>query len=161
MNSSASLLAIPALAACCAGCGGGHPPTYPVAGRVRFVDGQPVPFGLVEFRSAGSAVTARGKIDSRGEFALSTFAPGDGALAGNHQVVVVQHFTPLPKSPRSARSGGQLPTVAGHDHSPNVVATRHSKYETSGLTAVVKAQSKNVVQLVVERAGLQPAGPSR
>lgn len=73
------------------GCGPQHPGTYPVSGKVQFDDGQPVEMGLVELRSKSKPpVNARGKIQADGRFQLGTFEAGDGAVLGDHDVIVVQ-----------------------------------------------------------------------
>ena len=77
-----------------AGCGGAPAPTYPVEGTVR-LDGAPLRHGVVLFEAisatgSNGAYTARGRIGPEGRYSLSTFAPGDGAVAGRHRVVVAQ-----------------------------------------------------------------------
>ncbi len=57
-------------------------PTYPVAGKIRFVEGGPVKVGTVELKSREHGVQARGHIETDGTFTLTTFAEGDGAVAG-------------------------------------------------------------------------------
>ena len=72
------------------GCGSGKLPTYPVTGTVTFADGKPVAFGQIELYNAEHDLTARGKIQPDGTFELGTFADRDGAVAGQHQAIVVQ-----------------------------------------------------------------------
>lgn len=89
-----------------AGCGTGKPATYPVEGTVRFEDGELVTFGMVEFHQPAQKLSARGKIRSDGTFSMSTFEPGDGAVAGTHRVMVVQLLMPgtvgVPNRPHQA-----------------------------------------------------------
>ena len=74
------------------GCGpdNGSLPTYPVTGEVVFADGSPLRGGRVEFRSMDNspAVVASGHFGDDGKFQLRTYRPGDGAVEGEHQVVV-------------------------------------------------------------------------
>src|SRR5687768_12763016 len=77
------------------GCGDGRPATFPVQGTVRFQSGEPVPVGVVEFRSKSDGRIAKGKINQQGRFTVGTFTNDDGAVAGEHQVLVIQHFDPL------------------------------------------------------------------
>lgn len=63
---------------------------WPTKGRVLFENGDPVRFGTVEFNSLERNLTARGAIDPDGNFVLTTFTPGDGAVAGRHRAIVVQ-----------------------------------------------------------------------
>ncbi|MEA1951951.1 MAG: hypothetical protein U9N87_11235, partial [Planctomycetota bacterium] len=72
-----------------AGCGGPLP-TYKAGGKVTLPDGTPMNAGQVEFRPVDSEhlVSARGAIQTDGTFELSTFEAGDGAIEGEHQVLV-------------------------------------------------------------------------
>jgi hypothetical protein len=138
------------------GCGDGHPPTYPVQGRVRFDDGRAVPVGVVEFRSESGGHIARGKIDQQGHFALGTFRRGDGAVEGLHHVIVVQHFDPilwqdghLKEPPANLDGEHGDHDHDHHSHEPMFVDRRFAAYDTSGLKATVKPRSDNPVELVV------------
>jgi hypothetical protein len=119
----------------CLGCGDSNPRTYPVQGRVVFDDGQVVQQGSVEFRldSEVDRVVARGKIASDGSFSLSTFEPGDGALPGEHQVIVQQLII----------AEG---FAAGHQHGPRVPAV-YAEYGRSGLKAKVKPEPINAIEI--------------
>lgn len=66
-----------------------RPRVYPASGRVVFSDGSPLPGGRIELRSREHPYSARGRIERDGRFELTTFTPGDGALAGPHQVIVL------------------------------------------------------------------------
>ncbi len=128
-----------------AGCGDSRPSTYPVAGTVEFGDGTPVRFGIVEFIPEESGPSARGKIDQQGRFRLGTFTQDDGAIAGRHGIIIVQHF-----------SAGPFPSGEDTDHishaeDSTVVDFRFSQLDLSPLTATVKEES-NQVKLRVERA---------
>lgn len=125
------------------GCGDTRPATYLVRGTVEFGDGSPLTVGFVEFIPETTGPSARGKLDSRGQFMLGTFETADGAIAGDYRVVVVQHFTAT-----TAQSGD-------HDHASEgvsmVVDRRYSMHEATPLSATVKPQ-ENKVRLRVERA---------
>src|SRR5262245_1345808 len=89
--SRGKLRAIPCLLAAASfvavGCGGNaNEPTYSAGGTVRLPDGSPLPAGFISFRSMDNSrpLTARGELDTEGNFELSTFEPGDGAVAGRH-----------------------------------------------------------------------------
>jgi len=80
------------------GCSGGvdRPLTAKVAGRVT-LDGQPVAGAFVQFvpQGSGDAQTgggrpATGHTDAAGNFVLSTFEDGDGAVIGTHRVLVTE-----------------------------------------------------------------------
>jgi len=70
------------------GCGrSGEPRTYPVRGKVTY-KGRAVPHGTVTFFPA-SGQAATGEIKPDGTYELTTFRRGDGAVAGEHKVVIV------------------------------------------------------------------------
>ena len=74
-------------------CGCGGPQMAPVKGRVMF-NGKPVKSAAVTFSPAGAAgqketgKPGTGFTDEDGNFQLSTFSNYDGALVGNHAVLV-------------------------------------------------------------------------
>lgn len=141
-----------AATACVAGCGDGRPATYPVEGVLRFEDGRPVTFGAVEFRSPAERLTARGKIDERGHFRLTTFADGDGAVAGEHQVIVTQNVSSAAWQ-QSGAHAEQSHALHGPQaaHRAALVPRNYADYSTSGLTATVEAESANRITLEVTR----------
>jgi hypothetical protein len=138
------------------GCSG-RPSTYEVQGRVVFDNGDPVTFGSVEFRPVqtmedGGIASAQGKIDQQGRFTLQTFAPSDGAVAGEHQVIVVQVVRT------------DVLAIEKHQHARQpLVDRRFADYATSGLTADVKADDENAITLTVQPAIIDPSEgmPSR
>ena len=75
------------------GCGSDdqRPARVPVTGQVVYPNGQPLAGGQVAFRSIGMSprMTARGRFGSDGKFQLQTFEPGDGAIPGEYEVIVV------------------------------------------------------------------------
>lgn len=80
------------LAVCC-GCGSGdkwteaRPPVYPAGGRVTY-KGLPIYDALVVYVSADGKSSAQGRTDLEGNYQLTTFEDGDGAVEGEHKVVV-------------------------------------------------------------------------
>jgi hypothetical protein len=78
--------------ACCAlavGCGDGKPRRVPVTGTIRYqnkpLEGGDVVFVPVDARNGFRAI---GKTDDQGQFALTTFQRGDGAVPGEYKVTV-------------------------------------------------------------------------
>jgi hypothetical protein len=119
------------------GCGPRNPSTFPVQGRVEFEDGSVAEIGSVEFRSMTGTerMTARGKIEKDGSFTLSTFEPGDGALPGDHQVIVQQMVI--------------TEGLAHHQHGRRVPG-KYSDYGKSGLNANVKEQESNPIVIKLD-----------
>ncbi len=119
------------------GCGQRNPETFSVQGRVEFEDGSVAEIGSVEFRSMTGTerMTARGKIEKDGSFTLSTFQPGDGALPGDHQVIVQQMVI--------------AEGMAHHQHGRRVPG-KYSDYAKSGLNALVKKQESNPIVIKLD-----------
>jgi hypothetical protein len=86
-------LVLIASAAFLLGCGDtGKPPLGRVSGKVTY-NGQPVTKGIVSFVPRGgpgsqTGQTATGEIGSDGSYTLTTFDKGDGAVLGEHTVLV-------------------------------------------------------------------------
>ena len=126
-----------ALALITAGCGPSHPPTYQVVGKVVFENNEACQLGTIEFRSLDHLVSARGKIEKDGSFTLSTWEPEDGAVAGNHQVIVQQMIITEDLS------------FAAHGHGPRVAA-KYGDYASSGLSAIVEPIEKNEITITLK-----------
>lgn len=118
------------------GCQSDEPRLYPVRGRVVFADGTAVQGGTVEFKSVDSGTSAIGVINLDGTFRLMTKVEGDGAVAGEHKVVVIQGAAPIISS--RAHSHGRL------------VPARYASYETSGLVATVQAGTNDDLRIVID-----------
>jgi hypothetical protein len=106
-------LILTTVAACVAGCGGdtSKPKLGRVSGKVTY-NGQPVTKGIVSFVPRGGAgaqtgQSATGELGSDGSYTLTTFDNGDGAVLGEHTVLVIAreedaaikgHGMPIPDS---------------------------------------------------------------
>lgn len=122
------------------GCGESRLPTHPVEGKVLFSDGQPLPGAVVEFQSldpAAGQLNARGLTAADGTYRLTTYVEGDGAIAGEHAVIVV----PPPYDQPSNMSGPPPKEVLNR---------RFADYSTSGLKFEVQP-GKNTFPITVER----------
>jgi hypothetical protein len=122
------------------GCSGG-PGFYPVEGVVVHADDASPATELkgytVEFESVnrldGKSLSAVGTIGPDATFTLTTNRPGDGALTGDHRVLI---------SPPVVGGDGPAP--------PRHIDAKYCAYETSGLKAAVKPQS-NKIELKIDR----------
>ncbi len=125
------------------GCGsGGALPTYPAGGKVVFTGGKPLEGGWVELKSASKeqAAVARGQIQPDGSFQLSTFSRNDGAIEGEHLILIV------PPRPQGDIEQGSVPIA---------IDPRFLQYKTSNLKCTITSDSsKNDLLLKVSR----PAG---
>jgi hypothetical protein len=68
------------------GCGDGRPARVPVSGTV-LIDGHPLKHGEVRFIPDGARMS-EGVLDENGRFVLGCFEKEDGAVLGQHAVVV-------------------------------------------------------------------------
>jgi hypothetical protein len=122
------------------GCGPSEPPTFPVAGQVKFSDGSPVAFGTIEFAPVGGGAVARGQIDSSGRFVLTT-GTRNGAVAGRHRVAIIQVIM-------IDGAGSFRPK-----HVNRLVHRRYNQFGTTSLEWEVEPRDNNV------RFDVDPAPP--
>lgn len=123
------------------GCNSDQLPTYPVNGTIRFQDGSHPMFGDIEFYNEKHQINARGKINRDGTFTVGTYADDDGAVAGTHQVIVLQVV--------GSYLTEKLSDEIKHDHG-ELVAKKFIDYRTSGLDCKIVA-GPNPVELVVRK----------
>jgi hypothetical protein len=136
-------LCLVALSLTLCGCGPRREKTYRVEGEVVFADGSHVKVGTIETKSLKTGTHARGSIDSDGRFSLTTYEPNDGAVAGDHQVVIVQFI--------------QVEGIKNYRPSTmGVVNKKHASYATSGLVMQVDPKGPNRVRIQVEGARTLP-----
>ena len=129
------------------------PQTYPVGGTVKYRDGTPLAGGRLVFQLDGAALapTARGMIGPEGEFQLSTFGKADGALPGEHRVMIVPPAVP------QAEGWEEQFLTSGKGRPPQLptgpqLHSRYRSFESSGLSfTVTKSQKENQFQIVVEQ----------
>lgn len=115
-----------------AGCGTKN--IYPVSGQIVDKNGNPViglKDGSVEFESLDHKASANGRIDEKGNFRLSTEAPGDGAVFGKHRVQIMR-----------PRGSPETPT-------PPVVDLKYEDQKTTDLFVTIEKRS-NVIKLEVD-----------
>lgn len=92
-----------------AGCGPSEPAGRPArvpAGGVVLQDQQPVAGATVLFMPVGQSYGATAVTDEAGQFRLTTFTNGDGAIPGRYQVTV-RKVELVPGSGRVDREGGE------------------------------------------------------
>jgi len=123
------------------GCGDGNLETHEVSGTVEFADGTKAKFGDVEFYSPQHKINARGKIKRDGTFTVSTFKEGDGAVAGHHEIVIMQQV--------GSYLLAKLDSKIHHDHG-SLIDKKHFDYRTSQLSCEIDAGT-NEVHLVVKK----------
>jgi hypothetical protein len=141
------------------GCGesSSRPATYPVRGKVLY-QGKPVSEASLAFLAPGAPSPAYGVTDSNGEFTLTTFKPGDGAVLGVHLVTVTQYgesdATPIAAEAGSAQDAAAAIEDAMKQTGQQLLAARKKgsslppKYatrQTSDLKVEVKPEDNVLV----------------
>jgi len=107
-------------------CAPSHPPVGVVTGKIT-CKGKPVNYGSVMFVPAQGGTAATASVEPDGTYRLSTFGTGDGALVGEHKVVV-EVFRIIPRP--------------GNRDGDDAVPVAHKKYyreSTTPLRATVQA----------------------
>ena len=119
---------------CAVGCGrAGTAPTLKVTGTITY-NGTPVSDANVAFTPENGR-PAVGVTDASGNFTLSTFDPGDGAVPGKHTVTVTD--------------AGTAPAAAGEedysmpDESAGRFPAKYADPAESGFTATVEKGKEN------------------
>lgn len=139
-----------------AGCGGssGFPKTYPVSGTVK-LKGKPIDGAMVTFQLESGKENAIGTTDKNGEFKLSMFRPGDGAVPGQYKVSIRKEDaapaaanTPPPGVIGSADlAADYAPPVeakgAGSSKKKSEIPAKYTNDQTSGLRATVSDSQPN------------------
>lgn len=127
-----------------AGCGPSGPKLVPVSGKVNFVDGKPVPGGIIECLPMAGGASARGRIETNGQFHLDTGGQ-PGAVVGTYRVIVMQ----------IVQADGAAQHVGSH-HAKLVVHPKYAKVDSSGLTLNVPEAGITEAVITVETAA--PSG---
>jgi hypothetical protein len=141
-----------------AGCGSssGFPKTYKVSGTVK-QSGKPVDGAMVTFLSDEGTKAAVGSTNANGEFKLSTFGPGDGALPGSYKVTITKLSVPAasaaPSLPPGVLASGDISDSyeppsgnegsRGSGTSKNLLPAKYASETSSGLIATVAPNDTN------------------
>lgn len=131
------------------GCGdqaAGRPKLVPVSGTVTR-KGKPVEKAQVSFIHPDASRSASGETDSQGKFRLGTFGNADGAIVGDHVVVVTKAAAqsaapagpPKPEDLAKMAASGQMTAVKGDESVP----AKYGDAKTSPLKATVKGDGQD------------------
>jgi hypothetical protein len=126
------------------GCGKGDGP-FPVEGTVVWMDDTPakeLANAIVIFELAEKQTSARGNVQPDGTFRLTTTKPNDGALAGEHKVLIIEVG-------RKSLGGPDGSNIA-----PGAMDSKYSDPSSTDLLAKV-GPGTNKITLKVKRAGRQ------
>ena len=109
--------------------------------------GSPLASAGVSFVPDGEGRTASGETDSEGNYTLTTFETGDGAIPGNYKIMV--------SSPRISDAELDKLKAAGTSTSQksSTVPQKYGDIKTSGLTATVSESESNTVPVELKSGG--------
>lgn len=148
---AARLLAVAAALALVTGCADdGYGKRYPVSGTVTY-GGKPLEKGSINFiaNDAATGRNASGLIVD-GNYSLTTFTPGDGALAGQYRVSIAAAETDLSEAEAVAKASGgaalreDLVAKAAMKKSKRLIPAKYGLPDTSGLTREVKQETNTL-----------------
>jgi hypothetical protein len=130
------------------GCGGGRKEGLaPVAGQITF-KGHPAPAGQITFYPLDGKRGSSGAIDSSGNYKLTCYNPGDGALIGKHKVVIDATEVPPPAPDYEAAPEG---TVFPPIQPPKrILPPEYYSQATTPLEAEVKDED-NVIDFAITK----------
>ena len=110
--------------------------------------GKPLEKGSINFTAQGAAAgrNASGMIVD-GNYSLTTFSPGDGALPGQYRVSIMSAETDLSEAETVAKASGgaalreDLVAKAAQKKSKRLIPAKYGLPDTSGLTCEVKEET--------------------
>jgi hypothetical protein len=150
-----------------AGCGGGHPSTVAVSGKVTH-EGKAVGGANVVLSRGGGDISkgevAIGKTDANGRFELTTHFAGQsaarGAVPGSYKVTISKPVPPEGMTQEryqelvdNAKKVGETGAMVPPDQQPPPTTEQFPDYavkEKTPLTAEVRAGQKNELELAVK-----------
>lgn len=124
------------LAAMLLGCSGNAgPQAFPVQGTITY-DGKPLSRGTIIFNPVDETLPAsRGEIQADGTYVLSLSREGDGAVAGEHRVIV--------NSSTEVKSGLEV-NDPNYELPRPLIPPKYSSLSTTPLSETVKAEPNTI-----------------
>jgi len=116
-----------------------RPKTFPAGGQVTH-KGQPVEGAIVMFVGANTGARGSiGKTDAAGNFSLTTFDAGDGALPGPYRITISKTIVEeVPERPAATPGAEPINSV-----SKEMLPTKYKDPSTSGLLAEITDGGEN------------------
>jgi len=152
LTTFAGLLAAATLASASGCAGSGKPPTVPATGKVMFKKTTPAVDALVVFHPADPTVEKRiggkpfAKVKADGTFAMTTFAPDDGAPEGDYGVTIEWRGKPKDSKNSLGIEGGAVGGTGGL----SLLNPKFSDPKNPAFKATVKKGEKNEFVFEVE-----------
>jgi hypothetical protein len=129
----------------------GLPPAFPSVGTVTY-RGKPLAEATVVFLAEvpgkNRSLAAVANTDSEGRFLLRTYRDGDGAIAGQHQVMIRKSIAVSPDGkPLVPNEQGDILDVPTEKH---LIPEKYASTDTSGLSAEVVPKRRNEFMFALE-----------
>ena len=121
---------------------------YPVTGKVT-IDNAPLANATVMLQPIEGGSFGYGETDANGLFVISTFAVGDGAIPGEHRIVITKK---TPAAELASSGDGSDITVDQSGSMTQSVPKRYGNAESSGLKVMVEA---DLEPLVLKLTGIE------
>jgi hypothetical protein len=138
------------------GCGGPNadrPATYPVTGTVT-LNGEAVEGATVAFQPAAGGQGAVGTTDASGNYSLTTFSSGDGALPGEYQVKIFKYKGEESGAVADQESDDYVPPMLAGEQDTggpeNLLPDVYANPATSELKATVTEDGDNTFDFPLE-----------
>ncbi len=134
------------------GCGGGtadvnRPQPVPATGTVTY-NGEPVAGATVTLVPQDEGRGAVGKTDASGQFTLTTYEAGDGAIPGSYRVTVAKTVAGgIPEGDVVVEMDASDGPTAEDDEAKEMLPEKWKDPETSGLTAEIKQGGDDTLNL--------------
>ena len=145
-----------------AGCGGvDQPATSPASGTLT-LDGVPLADATVTFWEATAPTAGSGKTDAQGKFTITTFEAGDGAIIGEHSVLVSKDESTAVLMPSISAEGGDTDyekmsqgadayRAAADKKVESVIPQKYTNRVTTTFKVPVTADGPNVFEFNMEK----------
>jgi hypothetical protein len=137
------------------GCGDSNNTVYPVKGKITF-EGKPMKGGgAISFMPVGNQAgkAPGGEIDENGNYVLTTYKPGDGSMAGEFRVVILQVVEKEPEPTPDGRAPAPAPPpLPVADRIPAIYADP----QRTPLTTKVEAKGANELNFDLKRSAEPP-----
>ena len=120
-----------------AGCTpGDRAETARVHGKVTY-NGKPLNMGSLLFVPVGGGTSAQGEIGSDGSYVMGTYEKTDGAIVGEHKVIITALTQPAGALPEDDINANAAPIT--------LIPERYGDLERSGLRATVEGGTDNEI----------------